>query len=317
MKSAIFSLLLLVSFLTYAQNPLSYYVGDYSWKYTVVTPPGKAKGLIVFIPGFTETSESFLDDVTIHEIGYKYGLTTLVMPFGSKLFADKEAIQMLNEALTKVMSDHDIPKNKVVFGGLSVGGSIALRYAEFCKNYAQDYPANPQGIFLIDSPVDLSMMYQTYSNQLNSSEANSSMNHALQYKNLLERDLKGSPDINPQNYRDYSPFTLNDADGGNIKVLKNTAIRSYHGMDFMQHLYDHQLGFMSLHSTVASEMIAQLMRMGNTEAELILTRCDHDVEIEDASNVFRSIDELDLLIWILNQLDIPVNSTINNSNTGK
>lgn len=54
MKSLFLVIFFLISSFLIAQSPLRYELENSKWGYTVITPPGKAKGLIVFLPGFSQ-----------------------------------------------------------------------------------------------------------------------------------------------------------------------------------------------------------------------------------------------------------------------
>jgi len=301
---------LFLSNLLIAQAPLSYRLENSAWEYSVITPPGKAKGLIVFIPGFTQTAKGLLSEIEFHNIAYLYGLSTVIIPCGSKLYADGDVVKDLNDAITRVMSDHEIPKNKVILGGFSIGGSIALRYAEYCLKYKQDYPLQPAGVFIVDSPVELQDLYKYCEREIGRNYSQEGVEEAKFVKNIFDREI-GSPETESENFEAYSPFNLNKPYGGNIRLLQSTPVRSYHDADVLWQLANRRRGFLGMNVTMSSEMISSLMIAGNRNAELILAN-GQGVQSngERQPHSMSIVNEQELMIWMLKNLQIPVNAAL-------
>lgn len=295
----------------FSQAPLTYYLDDSAWEYSVVTPPGKAKGLIVFLPSFSQPSRNLLEEVKFQNLAYMYGLTTLIIPGGAKLYADKEVTKMITEAVTKVMKDHDIPKNKVVFGGFSAGGTIALRYAQYCISFPYDYPANPQAVFIVDSPVSLPDFHAYCEREIAKNYTDVGVTEAKYVKSIMERDLGGSPAESPEKYAQMSPYNSDQPYGGNTRILQHIAVRSYHDPDVQWQITNRRRSFLDMNVLYSSEMINQLQVAGNKKAEIILKpgagvrkngeRNPHSMSI---------VDEEELITWILKQLEIPYNAEL-------
>ena len=298
----------LLWYATFAQSPLHSALQNSPLGYTLITPPGTAKGLIVFIPGFTQTADQLLQETEFEKLAYLYGITTIVVPCGRKMYADGQVVKLLNEAIIATLSDYNIAPNKVVMGGFSAGGTIALKYTQYCLKYPESYPIKPKAVFAVDSPVDLEEIYSYMERELEKQYSEAGVSEAYVIKALMERELGGTPTEVPVRYQELSPFTKGAKLGGEAEVLKSFPVRLYHDADIQWQLKNRRRSFYDMNIAPASEMINQLMLLGNTQAELMMTvgkgvrsngeRHPHSMSI---------VDEQELMIWILKHLEVETN----------
>ncbi|MEQ8584334.1 MAG: hypothetical protein RIC30_01400 [Marinoscillum sp.] len=295
-----------------AQSPLHSNLQNSTLGYTVITPPGTAKGLIVFIPGFAQTADQLLQETEFEKLAYLYGIATIVVPCGRKMYADGQVAKLLNEAIIATLNDYKIAPNQVVMGGFSAGGTIALKYTQYCLKYPESYPIKPKAVFAVDSPVDLEEIYHYMERELVRQYSEAGVSEAYVVKSIMERELGGTPNEVPGRYQELSPFTKGAKQGGEAEVLKSFPVRLYHDADIQWQLKNRRRSFYDMNIAPASEMINQLMLMGNTQAELMMTvgkgvrsngeRHPHSMSI---------VDEQDLMTWILKHLGVDTNPAHN------
>ena len=121
----------------------------------VMPQSGHIEGVLILMPGFGQRAESIFPESKIHNVAFVNDILTVAIAGGRKLYADESIINKLNKAIQFVQSKFAIQSDNFVIGGFSAGGTISLRYAEYCNEPGSEAPMRPQGVFTVDSPVDL------------------------------------------------------------------------------------------------------------------------------------------------------------------
>lgn len=303
MKSLIF-LLLTIPLIAFSQSQVKYKLENSDGYYYIYATPAHPKGVLILLPDFNETEEDLLASTELPQAAYIHGIVTIIIPIGKKVFTDKETNKVLTEVGSKSIKSYGIPENKVVLGGYGAGGTIALKYAEYCLQYKEDYPLTPAAVYAIESEVDIIEMYQALERVIARNPNSKEAVEAKFRKSIIDTTIGSSPDEDKFMYEALTPFNRLDSQNENIKVLKNTPIRLYNDTDIMWHLKNSQKSAYDLPAVPASEMINQLQLMGNTNAELIKTNVDNKVIGDKKPNTRTSVDEKNLIIWILKHLGI-------------
>lgn len=300
---------ILINLTAFTQTPVKHLLSDSIKSFTAVAPPANAKGLIVFLPGFNQPAEALLKETTFQNLAYVHGLATIIIPYGPRVYADRETVKLLNEAIETAINKYSIPRDKVIIGGFSAGGTIALRYAQFCIKYPDTYPMIPKSVFAIDSPVELKELYAYCQNEIAKNFSQIGVTEAKYVISSMEKEFGGPPSEKAQRYDELSPFSYDLEHGGNLGILKYTPLRTYHDADVNWQIHNRRRSLKDMNITPASEMINQLVILGNEKAELIMSvgtgvrgngqRHPHSMSI---------MDEKDFVIWCLKNLNIPINS---------
>ncbi len=131
--------------------------------YLAVRPPTNIiNGVLVLLPGYGGSPEGIFPETRLHNVAYANGILTIAVSTDKKLYADKSVTDGLNKIFTDVITRYSVPKDLFVIGGYSVGGTLALRYSELCKQNPAAYPIVPQGVFSVDGPADLVDLYHYF-----------------------------------------------------------------------------------------------------------------------------------------------------------
>jgi len=134
---------------------------DISGYYLEVKPQTEQiDGVLILLPGFGQKAESIFPETKLHNVGYLNNILTIGFSQGAKLYADKETQDKLTNVLKDILKRYKIEESKFVIGGYSAGGTVALRYAELCKQYPDKFPISPKGVFAVDSPIDIFTFYE-------------------------------------------------------------------------------------------------------------------------------------------------------------
>ncbi len=279
----IFLLTLLVT-MTYGQtiqkvlvsskDPDQLYVNDGqsdSLFYYATLPPGKISGLLVLLPGYFQKPESIFNETQLAKEAHRVGIATVIPTINGKLYLDSVSKIFLNGVLQQVITAYKISKDKVVIGGFSAGGLLALSYAEEANKVANSTPLIPKAVFGVDCPTDLTNLWQRFTVTIERNCSPPLVGEAKFVRNLFTAQFLGSPEQQPDKYISASAFSRHVKEGGNAKYLRTTPVRLYCEPDMDFYLKQLCADYYDTNAPDLSAMINQLRRSGNQKAELIIT----------------------------------------------
>ena len=274
-------------------------------RYLAIVPQEMpCKGYMFLIPSFYESPEHVLKQTDLPIIAANQGILTIIPTFktGLESFGIDSLTQLsFKEIIADVHNRYDLTNSNFYLGGFSIGGSCAVKFAEDAvKN---NYKYQPDAVFVVDPPLDFMRFYNSNKRTLRIAP-NSKLREELIYMtNRIEKELKGTPISNPQNYINQSPYCFNDTNQTAIKNIINTPIRYYTEPELNWKMKE--LGstdFSDINGLDGSCMINELVLLGNKNAELILTknkgyrRPNHRKQPHSWS----IIDEEELIQWLQN-----------------
>lgn len=237
--------------------------------YVSVMPQSEdIKGVLILMPGFGENAESIFPESKIQNVGYLNGILTVAIAGGRKLYADEEVTTRLNEAFEHVRKKYGVEKDQFVIGGFSAGGTISLRYAEYSYENPQEAAIQPQGVFSVDSPVDLFDIWDYFQREIKKNYSEAGVGEAKFVSEIMLNEI-GDPVKDKDTYNRLTPFNADLDKPGNEKFLKEIAVRVYHDVDVVWQLQNRRRSLFDMNSLAASEMISRLMLMGNERAEFM------------------------------------------------
>jgi hypothetical protein len=204
--------------------------------------------------------------------------------------------------LGSIAANYHLPKNKFAIGGMSSGGTIALRYAELCNENPAGYPVLPSAVFAVDSPVDLIGLYHSSERDI---KKNNKGWWLQECQMIIDRFKQELGDINGdlKKYHATSPFSRVVTGPGNEQYLKNIAVRTYHDVDISWHIQNRQRSIYETNMADASELINRLVLQGNTKAEFISSKVQGQRSNgQRHPHSWNIVDEINLVQWIKEQL---------------
>ncbi|AWW31527.1 hypothetical protein DN752_16115 [Echinicola strongylocentroti] len=243
---------------------------DIEGGYYLAVPPRSEKpiGVLLLMPGFGQTAESVFPETKIHNVAYLHDVLTIVVAGGRKLYADTDVVKRLNEVIDHVLKKYPVDKEGFVIGGFSAGGTIGLRYAEYCFEKPGGFPIQPKGVFSIDSPVDLFGIWNYFQREIKKNYSDVGVGEAKFVTEIMESEI-GNPDENADNYNRLTPFNMELENYGNEKFLKDMSVRVYHDLDVVWQLENRRRSLFDSNAFASSEMINRLLLMGNERAAFI------------------------------------------------
>ena len=272
--------------------------------YLAMEPRQEAKGMLVLLPGFGQIPQMVFPETQIPNIAYANNILTIIVAGGDKIYVDETVNQHLNRTMKDALERYNIPKDKVVIGGFSAGGTIALRYTEKCLESPEQYPIQPSAVFTVDSPVDLFELWRYMEREIERDFSDVGMNEANFVMDLMKRELGGTPETHKEKYEVFTPFNAMERKPGNEQWLKNLPVRLHHDIDLVWLLKNRRRSAYDMNATPASELISRLQLMGNEKAELIISeQAGKRSNGQRHPHSWSIVDPIEFIQWVKKCLD--------------
>jgi len=266
--------------------------------------PEDIKGYMFLIPSFYETPEHVMEQTDLPILAAQQGILTIIPTFKTGLTSigiDNLTQRSFREILEYVHKRYHLKDLNFYLGGFSIGGSCAVKFAEDAVQY--NYKYVPHAMFVVDPPLDFIRLYNSYKRTLRIAPNSKLQKEAVYMIDRIEQEFNGTPISNTQNYIDKSPYCFTDINQTAIKHIIHIPIRYYTEPEI--NWKRKELGstdYSDINGLDGSCMINELILLGNTQAELILTkdkgyRRPHHKKQPHSWSI---IDEQELLHWLQN-----------------
>jgi len=236
--------------------------------YRLHRPADPARGLVVMLPYYGSDASEF-SSAGLPGLLAKKNIATMVISSAGYLMDDD--LLTLKGLIEEVVRDLNIPAGSLVVGGISAGGTGAVRYAEYCITVHCDVRSRPVAIFSVDAPLDLEGFWNRQKLNLLRGNRKSSLEESQAILEALRSAMGGSPDQVRQVYRSRSPFLATERDGGNAGLLKGVPIRLYTEPDVVWMIENIGHDYYTSNAVDQAALVLQLRALGNTKADLITT----------------------------------------------
>jgi len=268
--------------------------------YTLWIPDGSSiKGLIVFTHPRRDTANSdFIIDYALDKgLAILYAITENRLEF----FFDNKSMQEIERYIHEVILKYNIPKDHLLYCGMSLEGTRALKLAIYGQSKISKHQLIPKAIAICDSPLDMLRFHKEMLRSKNLNFNPIATNEGNWVSAYLEKNLGGTPEEAYQEYVDYSPYCYAANGGTNIKYFKDIAIRCYTEPDVNWWIETRRKDYYSMNAIDLAALINELRILGNDKVELIVTQNKgfHD-NGERHPHSWNIVDEQNLVNWFLN-----------------
>lgn len=236
--------------------------------YRLYKADSPVRGLVVLLPYYGSDANAF-SSAELPTLLAKKNIATMTVSAGGYLKDDEVAT--LKGVITRVAQELAIPTSTLAIGGISAGGTGAVRYAEYCLSGHCDAQSTPVAIFSVDAPLDFESWWNRETLNLRRGDLKSSPEESQGILGALRSILGGSPDQVRDVYRKQSPFLASEKDGANARLLKNVPIRLYTEPDVTWTIENWSRDYYTLNALDQAALVLQLRELGNSRAELITT----------------------------------------------
>ncbi len=200
--------------------------------YRVHEPKGTPQGLLVLLPGYGSgvdvfAPSSYTPSTLPARMAEQNVLTIVAVPEVETLYESDTPLRVLDSVVAEVLQKYRIPRDRVVIGGFSAGGTGAVRYAQFCAQGLCKATPKVAGVFGVDPPLDFERLYRSSEVIVRRGAPRSNIAEERMILETLRGALGGSPDEMSSAYQRQSPLLASAPDGGNAKLLAATPVRLY------------------------------------------------------------------------------------------
>jgi hypothetical protein len=177
----------------------------------------------------------------------------------------------LRGLIREVVRELNIPPGTLVIGGISAGGTGAVRYSEYCISGHCDVRTRPVAIFSVDAPLDFESWWNREKLNLRRANQKSSVEESRAILGALRSAMGGSPNQVRHMYLSRSPFLASEKDGGNARLLKNVPLRLYTEPDVVWMIENVGRDYYTMNAVDQAALVLQLRALGNMKADLVIT----------------------------------------------
>jgi hypothetical protein len=276
--------------------------------YRIYEPAGKPVGLLVLIPGGAATQDEFTaggwSPSTLPQRLAGQQIVTIVPSAGGySHWLEDGWLSQLDGIVAETLTTHRIPPDRVVVGGISAGGTAAVRYAESCAASRSPAGVGIRGVFAVDAPLDFARFWRGETLAIRRRAHPRFVGEAKAVLADMDRVLGGSPDEQPAHYLRMSPFSEFADGGGQARLLARMPVRLYTEPDIRWWMENRKVDYYSMNALDAAGLILQLQLLGNRQADLITTQ-GRGVRPDGTRHPhsWSIVDEPDLQAWVIRQV---------------
>lgn len=249
------------------------YVNDGSSKslyYFALVPKNSIKGVLILLPSTGEpTAEVFSNNIKLTELAFDNDLAIIVPSINYNPCLNPVSLNFLNTTFNDMLKKYNLPQNKIIIAGFSLGGMNALRYTEMAFENNSTTVIKPKAVYAVDPPLDYAQAYYTALRLIEKNFSEISINEAKDGIRKLNNQFGGAPDKFPEKYIQYSPYSRSEKNGGNAALLKNIPVRIYCDPDINWWMANRRMDYYDMNALNHTAMINQLNILGNDKAEFI------------------------------------------------
>jgi len=274
--------------------------------YVSIVPNNEIKGLIVLLPGFWALPQNFLSEIKLDSLATQNRLMMIVASpqgWGTHYF-DNASIDTLDQMIKEVSQKYSLDGKKLVIGGFSIGGTGALRYAEFFSEEKSTHDLKLTGAFVVDAPLDFERGWFTMERTVKRNLHPEAVEEANCFLDLIKKHLEGSPKDYIRNYHTVSPYSATAENGGKAALLKDLPMRFYTEPDTIWWKENRGSEYKDLNAHDMDGMVGQLRVLGNKEIELITTKNKgYRKDGRRHPHAWSIVDEEELIKWVLGRIE--------------
>ena len=273
--------------------------------FTIHLPHDNSIGTIIFLSGSAMDTTRNADEFALIKPALANNMAVLFVSTGKVfefLFTDAE-INVVDKLIGESLSKHKLIDKPKILAGTSFGGTMALKYSEYCLLNKSKFKFKANAIVLCDAPLDMVRMFHEQEQALKNNVHPAATGEAQWVLAFLRRYLGGSPDEAMENYIRYSPFVYSDVKKSKIELFKNMPIRMYHEPDINWWVENRGKDYNTINSIDLAGFYNYLRKAGNPEVELI-TSWNKRKNYNNGSSphTWSIVDDDELVEWMLEKL---------------
>ena len=227
------------------------------------------EAVLILFPGGANTAVEIQEEFKIVDEAKQNRISLLLMNFNRHLWIDKSQTKNLAQELETIFKENNLERKNIYLGGISIGGNVVLSLSNHL--IANNAAIKPQGVFIVDSPIDLFALYESsVFDTKNPALDEDRLEEPKGIINYLQANF-GSEEELLKNIQEISPFTLK-SEYINVPDLKNCKLRFYTEPDEKWWLENRQTNYKYTNAFTIKQLSNLLKKKKWTNFELIETK---------------------------------------------
>lgn len=188
----LFLFLILIPFKIFAQKPEKIHLSNPEDYYLKIVPKNRPEAILFLLHGGGEKPEDVLKKIQLPELALKNNFIVIVPYFSEDTSKMIEEVRGIDEIAGLLIAKYNISKNKIILGGFSGGGMLAVTFAERAVR-DQNTAFIPRAIFAVDPPLDLEHVYERSEREVLRNFSELGVSEAKYFIKDLTETFGGSP----------------------------------------------------------------------------------------------------------------------------
>jgi hypothetical protein len=239
--------------------------------YTLVLPDMAIGMIVMFHSGRDTSHPGFEQRIYLDAVDQDVAIVYVTTGNPFEFLFSKTSFERLDRYIGKALKEADVKPNRLLFAGMSLAGTRALKFVQWCKQGKSDHDLSPLALAICDAPLDFNRFWKVGNFAILNNTHPTSKNEAQWVNYQLEKNLGGSPIDNPKKYIEYSPFSYSEKLDTKLAMMNDIFIRYYTEPDVNWWMKNRNRSYTGINSVDGAEWINQLNQTGHSNAELILT----------------------------------------------
>jgi len=273
--------------------------------YTLHLPESKPIATIIFPSGSALDKTRNIDEYDIIEPALAKNMAVLFVSTGKViefLFTDKD-IQVIDKLIGDALEKYELKIKPIFLAGMSLGGTMALRYSEYCYLNKSSFGLKPSAIAICDAPLNMVRMWYEQEQAIKNNYHPNAVGEAKWVLHYLRKNLNGSPEESMKNYIDYSPFVYKNENKNITSLFKNIPIRMYHEPDINWWIENRAKDYNTINSIDLGGFYNSLRLLGSKKVELITSyQKRRDYKKGSSPHTWTIVDNEELVAWFLEKM---------------
>ena len=265
--------------------------------YELVLPAEKVETVLILFGGYPERAADIRREFPILQAAAGKPIAILFSNYNQKLWMTEAEKYALAARLQEILLAHDLPTDQVVIGGFSSGGVVSLLISNYIVGMKQFY-LDPKGVFIVDSPIDLAVLYETAAKNVERNVAAPAVQEGQWLLGAMG-DALGDPKEELATYEAHSVFTLRSDHTANLQKLKHTPIRCYTEPDSSWWKEKRGVPYEETNAFLLKKLSESLQEKGFEQIEYLPTvNRGYRANGERHPHSWHIVDEKELIQWI-------------------
>ena len=273
--------------------------------YTLHLPNSNPIATIIMLSGSALDTTRNIDEFAIIKPAIEKNMAVLFVSTGKViefLFTDKE-IATIDELIGNALEKYRLKNKPIFLAGMSLGGTMAFRYSEYCFLNKSKFGFRPNAIAICDAPLDMVRMWHEQEQAIKNNFHPNAVGEARWVLHYLKKNLGGSPYESMEKYINYSPFVYSDENRSKIELFKHVPIRMYHEPDIKWWVENRGKDYNAINSIDLAGFYNYLRQAGNMEVELITSHNKRkDYKKASSPHSWTIVDNEELLAWFIGKM---------------